>query len=89
MITLNYIYNMNKKIEHALIVLEKQEDWMSKDDLANEVRRVFPKTELRDVHKYLYSRANIGYDSQLGFRYYEPNELTNKVQVCIDRGEDW
>jgi hypothetical protein len=80
---------MNKIIEHALIVLEKQDDWMTRDDLKNEVLRVFPNANMQTVYNYLYGRANIGYDSAGGFRWYKPNKLTAQVQACLNRGEDW
>ena len=79
---------MKKIIEHALIVLEKQGDWMTREELTIEVRQVFPKADMRPVFKYLYGRSHIGYENG-AFRYYEPNELTNKVQECLDRGDDW
>jgi hypothetical protein len=79
---------MKKIIEHALIVLEKQDDWMIKDDITIAVREVFPKADMRPVFTHFRSRANIGYEKGK-FRYYPPNELTNKVQECLNRGDDW
>jgi hypothetical protein len=40
------------------------------------------------------SFANIGQWKDMAsktnyLRYYPPNELTNKVQECLDRGDDW
>lgn len=80
---------MKPVFEHALIVLEKAEDWVTNTDLANEVQLVFPKADMRLVFKKLRNTANIGHDSKLGYRYYEPSDLTNKVQECLDRGDNW
>lgn len=79
---------MNKAIEHALIVLQKQDDWMTKESLELEVKQLFPKISLYPVFKYLYNRANIGHDKG-SFRWYEPNDLTNHVQECLNRGDNW
>jgi len=79
---------MKKIIEHALIVLEKQGDWMTRDELTTEVRQVFPKAYMNPVFKYLYGQAHIGYEHG-AFRYYEPNDLTNHVQACLNRGDNW
>lgn len=40
------------------------------------------------------TRANVGqwkdHKTKVNYlRYYEPDELTNKVQECLDRGDDW
>jgi spore coat polysaccharide biosynthesis protein SpsF (cytidylyltransferase family) len=80
---------MNKIIEHALIVLQKQDDWMTYEEIRDEVKQLFPRVDVSVVFKYMDKKAHIGRDSKLGYRYYEPNELTNKVQECLDRGDDW
>lgn len=80
---------MKKAIDHTLIVLEKADDWMTKEELTAEVKTVFPKVNMWDVWKKLNNLAHIGYISNRGYRYYPPNELTNKVQECIDKGDNW
>jgi len=79
---------MKKIIEHALIVLEKQDDWVAKEDVTTEVRRIFPKADMRPVFAHLQTRAHIGYQNGT-LRYYPPNDLTNKVQECLDRKDNW
>lgn len=80
---------MKKIIDHTLIVLEKADSWMSKEEIATEIKAIFPRVNLQEVWKRLNILANIGYDSKKGYRYYEPDGLTNKVQECLDRGDDW
>jgi len=75
--------------QHALIVLEKKNDWMTVEDLTVEIQTVFPKVMTSGVFKKLRNTAHIGYESKLGYRWYEPNDLTNKVQECLDRGDGW
>jgi hypothetical protein len=79
---------MKKVIEHALIMLQKQDEWMSREDLTTAVREVFPQADMRPVFRYLYGRAHIGYENGK-FRYYKPTPLTNKVQECLNRGNNW
>lgn len=80
---------MKQIIEHALIVLERTDDWITPDELTAEVRAVFPKADMRPVFEKLRKLAHIGYFSKEGYRYYEPNELTNKIQECLARGDAW
>lgn len=80
---------MKKIIDHTLIVLEKADNWMTKEEITAEVKTVFPKADLSQVWKKLHTLAHIGYESKLGYRYYQPNDLTDKVQECLDRGDDW
>lgn len=80
---------MKQIIDHTLIVLEKADDWMTPQEITNEVRALFPKADMRPIFKKLRNTAHIGHDYKLGYRYYEPNALTIHTQECLDRGDDW
>jgi hypothetical protein len=50
--------------------------------------------QIRSAFRELENVAHIGqwYDAQTKksyIRWYEPNDLTNHVQECLDRGDDW
>lgn len=80
---------MKQILDHTLIVLEKADDWMTAEEIITEIHAVFPKVDTRPVFARLTQLAHIGKEIDLGYRWYEPNELTNHVQECLDRGEDW
>ena len=54
-----------------------------------------PFSHLRFVKKFIEdTQAHIGRwrDQKTGktfYQWYPPNDLTNKVQECLDRGDDW
>lgn len=80
---------MKQIIEHTLIFLEKADDWMTPEEITTEIHAVFPKADTKPVFTRLRQLAHIGKEAGLGYRWYEPNELTDHVQECLDRGEDW
>lgn len=80
---------MKTIFDHTLIVLEKADDWMTVQEITTEVQSLYPKADMSPVFKKLRNLAHIGYESKLGYRWYEPNDLTDKIQECLDRGDDW
>jgi len=51
--------------------------------------------DFRFVKNFLKeSQSNVGYwyepkEKKTYYKWYRPNELTKKVQECLDRGEEW
>jgi len=74
--------------------LQQADDWVTTEELWAVLNTMKHAPPWRDIKRKLDNTANIGslYDRERQttvFRWYEPNELTNKVQECLDRGDDW
>lgn len=64
------------------------------DVISAMVKRGYSTEEFWDAYGELQNVAHIGSWSEQNTNqklmcYYPPNELTNKVQACLDRGDDW
>lgn len=65
------------------------------DLLVEAIQAGYRKYDIRRVKSFLEnSQSNVGfwYDSKTKktyYRWYEPSELTDKVQECLDRGDNW
>lgn len=81
---------MNKFTKHAILVLQKKDDWVSKADLEESINEYFEdanEIETQKVFSYLQNRANIGF-LKGKYRWYPwKNGVDDKTQALLDHGE--
>lgn len=69
---------MKQIIEHAIIVLEKAGDFVTEDDLIQNIQSVFPKVKVAPILKALKGTIYIGYDKEKGYKWFDWNEVSEK-----------
>lgn len=79
---------MNKATEHALIFLEKANDWVTKQELRDNIKEMFPRANISLVFRDLNNMANIGY-LKGQYHWYERREGDKKMEMCIKESRDW
>jgi len=75
-------------------IREFEQDIPRKEVISHFENEETPKELIMEALKELENLANIGQwwnpEQKCAYiRWYPPNELTNKVQECLDRGDDW
>jgi hypothetical protein len=84
---------MKQAIDHAIIVLEKAEDYVTAKDLENEIKTMFPKIDVSTVLYQLRKKLFIGYDRELGYKWFDWDAQSDFAKCIIklnDRAcKDW
>jgi hypothetical protein len=79
---IDYLRKTNRDINrNDLIAVAEKAGY--KRDMVYEILKEIADTTA-NIGQWQDSKTRVTY-----IRWYQPNELTNKVQECLDRGDDW
>lgn len=78
----SYLQKENKDVKRATVQKIAEKYGYSSDDFFIALEVIADTTS--NIGQWQDNKTKVNY-----LRWYEPNELTAKVQECLDRGDDW
>lgn len=74
---------MKQVIEHAIITLEKNGDFVPEQELIENIKSVFPKVRTAPILRALKIFLYIGYDKSQGYKWFDWDEIDEKTKRLL------
>lgn len=79
---IDYLRKKNTDVDRDDLIAVAEKAGYKRDDVYDTLKEI--TDTMSNIGQWQDNKTKVNY-----VRWYEPNDLTNKVQECLDRGDDW
>lgn len=79
---IDYLRKKNTDVDRNDLIAVAEKAGYKRDDVYDTLKEI--TDTMSNIGQWQDNKTKVNY-----VRWYEPNDLTNKVQECLDRGDDW
>lgn len=79
---IDYLRKKNTDVDRDDLIAVAEKAGYKRDDVYDTLKEI--TDTMSNIGQWQDKNTKVNY-----VRWYEPNDITNKVQECLDRGDDW
>lgn len=79
---IDYLRKKNTDVDRNDLIAVAEKAGYKRDQVYDTLKEI--TDTMSNIGQWQDNKTKVNY-----VRWYEPNDLTNKVQECLDRGDDW
>lgn len=79
---IDYLRKKNTDVDRDDLIAVAEKAGYKRDQVYDTLKEI--TDTMSNIGQWQDNKTKVNY-----VRWYEPNDLTNKVQECLDRGDDW